>query len=322
MKRVLKSVLGTIDWLLARALLSVRPERPALLSVFFHSIVTDSRDYGKNLIDPSLAITAGEFREFLAHFVEQRYTFLSPEDSARPLQPGNYMMLTFDDGYANNRLALPLLQEYGVPAVFFLSTGHVERGTCFWWDVLHRERTRRNASAQEIRREKRALKNLRTREIERHLHRAFGARCLDPVGDLDRPFTPGEIAALSTQAGVWWGNHTVDHALLGACAGDEAFAQIRGAGEWIARVSGTTPAIIAYPGGSYSDETVAISRSLGLKVGLTTQARKNRFPLDDRRLMRLGRFALHTGEDIRRQCVRMRSDLNASGMLRNAMRGH
>lgn len=310
-----------VDWLLARALLSARPECPSFISVFFHSIVTDSRDYDKNIIDPSLAITTGEFREFLEYFLEQHYTFLSPKDNVCALQPGNYMMVTFDDGYANNRLALPLLEEYRVPAVFFLATGHIERGVCFWWDVLHRERTRRGAPAHEIRRERRALKNLRNQQIEGYLRRAFGARCLEPVGDLDRPFTPGEIAALSTRTGVWWGNHTVNHARLGTCAGAEASEEIRVSGEWIGRVGGTMPAIIAYPGGSYSDETVAISRSLGLKVGLTTAARKNRFPLDDRRIMRLGRFALHTGEDIRRQCVRIRSDLNLSGTLRNALRG-
>lgn len=321
-KRFLKSGLGTIDWLLARTLLSVSPERPALISVFFHSIVADSRDYRKDLIDPSLAITTGEFREFLEHFLEQRYTFLSPEDCARVLQPGNYMMITFDDGYANNRLALPLLEEYRVPGVFFLSTGHIDRGTCFWWDVLHRERTRRGTPPRAIRREMRTLMNLRNQEIEHRLHREFGARCLEPVGDLDRPFTPEEITVLSARPGVWWGNHTVSHARLGTCAREVAFEEIRGSGEWIASVSGQAPQIIAYPGGSWSDEIVEISRALGLKVGLTTEARKNRFPLDGRQLMRLGRFKLRTGEDIRRQCVRMRSDLNLSGMLRNALRGH
>ena len=41
-------------------------------------------------------------------------------------------MLTFDDGYYNNHLALPVLEEFDVPALFFISTNHVKQQKCFW----------------------------------------------------------------------------------------------------------------------------------------------------------------------------------------------
>jgi peptidoglycan/xylan/chitin deacetylase (PgdA/CDA1 family) len=47
------------------------------------------------------------------------------------------VVITFDDGYADNLIeALPILEEAGVPATFFISTGHIGTGSELWWDAL------------------------------------------------------------------------------------------------------------------------------------------------------------------------------------------
>lgn len=47
----------------------------------------------------------------------------------------NTMAITFDDGYADNLYnALPILQEYGVPATMFLTAGCVGQNKTFFWD--------------------------------------------------------------------------------------------------------------------------------------------------------------------------------------------
>ncbi|MEZ5942814.1 MAG: polysaccharide deacetylase family protein [Planctomycetaceae bacterium] len=47
------------------------------------------------------------------------------------------VLLTFDDGYRDNyELAFPVLKEYGLSAVFFLTTGFLDNGTLAWWDEL------------------------------------------------------------------------------------------------------------------------------------------------------------------------------------------
>ena len=51
-------------------------------------------------------------------------------------------ILTFDDGYFNNSLILPILEEFGVPALF-IATDNIRENKCFWWDVHYRERVRR-----------------------------------------------------------------------------------------------------------------------------------------------------------------------------------
>jgi peptidoglycan/xylan/chitin deacetylase (PgdA/CDA1 family) len=49
------------------------------------------------------------------------------------------VVLTFDDGYADNfEQALPILEEFQVPATIFVSTGWVDTTDEAWWDELER----------------------------------------------------------------------------------------------------------------------------------------------------------------------------------------
>ena len=48
-----------------------------------------------------------------------------------------FIILTFDDGYADNYLlAKPLLEKYGLPATFFITSKHLGQEKEFWWDEL------------------------------------------------------------------------------------------------------------------------------------------------------------------------------------------
>jgi len=51
--------------------------------------------------------------------------------------PKNPVVLTFDDGYRDSYdVVLPLLQEAGVPADFFVCPGNIEQRRLFWWDII------------------------------------------------------------------------------------------------------------------------------------------------------------------------------------------
>lgn len=51
--------------------------------------------------------------------------------------PKNSLLITFDDGYADNYYnALPILETLNLPAVFYISTAGINTDNLMWWDEL------------------------------------------------------------------------------------------------------------------------------------------------------------------------------------------
>ena len=86
--------------------------------------------------DPEmLAVSPDNFRLHMK-FLKQQFGIVRFEEEWTNVQKPA-VAITFDDGYADNVLeALPILEEIGVPATFFVSTGRIGSGREFWWDRL------------------------------------------------------------------------------------------------------------------------------------------------------------------------------------------
>ncbi len=53
--------------------------------------------------------------------------------------PRNSILITFDDGYADNYIeALPILEKYNLQALFYIATGTLNTANEFWWDAVER----------------------------------------------------------------------------------------------------------------------------------------------------------------------------------------
>jgi len=287
-------------------------DRPSLTSVLFHSLFDDAAEIGRDAIAPQQATTVTHFREFVRHFVERGYAFVGPDDLADGLDPqGKHILVTFDDGYFNNARAVPVLEEFGVPAVFFISTRHVMENKCFWWDVLYRRRRAEHVEWPAISREGATLKERRYDEIEDRLREQFGPDALTPIGDTDRPFTPDELAEFNRSPFVHLGNHTSEHAILTEYDEPEVERLVRECQDDLRAMCGVVPTFISYPNGNYNDAVVRASRRCGLTLGISVEKRKHYPPFlegDDAR-MTIGRFTLWGDADVDHQCELIRSDM-------------
>ncbi len=100
-----------------------------IIILIYHRVTDLSSDPEK------LAVSPGNFRRQM-EFLKQHFQIVRfEEDWSDRKEPA--VVITFDDGYADNVLeALPVLEEVGVPATIFVSTGHIGTDEEFWWHHL------------------------------------------------------------------------------------------------------------------------------------------------------------------------------------------
>lgn len=294
------------------------PKSGSLVAVLFHSLYKDRAQIGDRSLAPNQEVTVADFRRFVEVMLEYGYTVVSPAQVDAGLKPGGkYLMITFDDGYFNNTLAVDVLEQFHVPAVFFVSTGHVLENKAFWWDCFSRELDRSGASRCERDTEIRRIKVSSTDKIEDFLRARYGASVLAPRSDLDRPFTPAELKHFARNQWVHLGNHTRDHVILTNATPQEVARQVQGCQEALADLAGQTPLAIAYPNGNYSRAVVEASVAAGLRIGFTCLPHRTRLPLDgNKSRMTLGRFHFWGGRDICLQCRKFSSSFIPTHMLK------
>ena len=225
----------------------------ALVNVLFHSLYENNAQLSNRDLAPNQNVTVADFRGFVEEMLEIGYTFVSPKQIDAGLAPGKrYLSITFDDGYFNNMLALDVLNEFRVPATFFVSTDHVQQNKAFWWDAFSRELSRSGVKPRSQNSEIEQLKVLTPEKIDAYLCQRFGPGVLNPCGDIDRPFTPRELRQFALNPWVHVGNHTRDHAILTNCTPDEMVEQIGACQNALADMVGYRPVAIASPNGNYS----------------------------------------------------------------------
>lgn len=106
------------------------------LILLYHRVVTLDTD------PQLLSVTPKHFAAHL-EFLSERYNPISLSELRNALEvgeiPDKSVVITFDDGYADNLWnAKPLLEKYGIPATVFVTSGYVGSKREFWFDELER----------------------------------------------------------------------------------------------------------------------------------------------------------------------------------------
>lgn len=88
-----------------------------------------------------ISATSEEFQRQMdwarRHFQVLSFADLHGCDKEDRPWPRRALIVTFDDGYADNYThAFPILKELNLPATIFLSTSYMDQPRLFWWDAI------------------------------------------------------------------------------------------------------------------------------------------------------------------------------------------
>ena len=121
----------SFGWLLFNTGLYRRFLDGKAIIVLFHRV--DDR-YARNPI----SCTTSQFEQYCAFF-SRYFDVISVSELVELLERGadlsGKLVITFDDGYADNVAAARTLRRYGMPACFFVATDFIGTERDGWWDV-------------------------------------------------------------------------------------------------------------------------------------------------------------------------------------------
>ena len=115
----------------------MNPNSP-LIVLMYHGIISktsdvpEGRETGAELYDVSLE----RFQEQIGFLRSHIFPVITVEDAQMPAGKAK-IILTFDDGEMNNiKNALPVLQKFGLPAYFFVTTNRIGKKGYMGWEEL------------------------------------------------------------------------------------------------------------------------------------------------------------------------------------------
>lgn len=257
-----------------------------------------------DILDWSLHLPVAVFRKICAH-VAAAYHAISlselVESRAKNIRlPTNSVIITFDDGYESNfKLAYPVLQEFGLPAAIFVTTGFLDGDDMLWfqrvdlalgktqlesaeWKIngktlrlLFRTRTQRQQSLVQLMPELKELADAdlldEVDRLERTLMVASPAAADLPASM--RPCSWDMIREMAHDGQVEIGGHTHTHPILARCDPRTMRAEIFTCQKRISSEMGRKAIAFSYPNGKEDDftrETQMLVRDAGFHCACTT----------------------------------------------------
>lgn len=285
------AVIQKLGYFINPLILNFTNENNRLLIFYFHGLYTSSSEKEKKHVDPQNNITVREFEEFIDYFQHHKYQFIKPEDLSGDLSKDQpYAMITFDDGYFNNTLAIEILKKHEIPATFFVTTKNIIENKSFWWDIIYKYRTKQGINLETIRKEQASLKNYKYSYIEDYITQNFGFESFKSWSDIDRPLNEYELKNLARNPFVSIGNHTHNHAILTNYNKEEIKEEFALSNKILFDITGIIPISTAFPNGNFNNLVLEVAEEVGFRFAFTTQSGVNYLPIKNNTLNLLDRF--------------------------------
>lgn len=257
-------------------------DTPVVVLIYHRVAVLQSDFHG-------IALSPENFRAHLEYLKRNFQVIRFEEDWSAVNKPA--VVVTFDDGYADNvRVALPIIEEVGVPVTFFISTGNIGTSDEFWWDELERLvlRGSRYPGRFELKdprygkawptaslKERKAMfweLHQSAKKISAEQRLAWLGQIREWAGqdgtaeEANRAMTRDELRRLAQSPWVTIGAHTVSHPPLSALSEAEQRREIMSSREQLEQLIEREITVFSYPFGDrcdYDATTFRICREAG-----------------------------------------------------------
>lgn len=246
---------------------------PFVNVLMYHRVV-------ENIDDPyGIAVSPKNFREHMA-YLKQNFNVLRFNDDWNDIKEPS-VVVTFDDGYADNfNNALPILEEYGIYATFFVSTENLDTDNLFWWDKLSllfsacKNETVRlgehEFNCDDLKMAHAFLHRLLPKERNQFLCEAEQENhtISENISDY-RALSLQELKQLSNSPLATIGAHTVTHSSLSCEPKAMQEWEIKESRKQVESIIGREVSVFSYPFGDYNESTVSTVKNSGIRKACT-----------------------------------------------------
>lgn len=199
--------------------------------------------------------------------------------------PCRSMVITLDDGHADNINLMSLFEEYRVFPTIFLCSGVVGTSRHFWF-----EHETGKVPVQ-------MLKHL-SNDDRLDALKAFGFDVNKEYADR-HALSDEEIEVMRNKSDLQ--SHTISHPILPRCSDDLAMQEIGRSKTDLEKRYGLNVSAFSYPNGSYGEREIEYTRATGYECALTVEDGYNNERTD---LFRLKRISVPDDADINELLVR------------------
>ena len=260
---------------------------PSLLGLTYHRIC----DFD-TLDDGVISASVDEF-DWQLSYIKNHIRVLSGDEIGRLAreeltlrEPA--LVITFDDGYADNLEAGRAMARHGLPGIFFLTTSFIGTDTITLWDriafaVKRTEQTQlrieavdgngphtigvipRDLAIRQLLSIYAALPSANQERFTIAVEQAAGAAASDVARERPLFLQWDDVRALDA-LGHSIGAHTHSHAILSQIPVDQQAHELELCNDAIRKELGAAPSLLAYPNGkrwTFSQDTKALASRLG-----------------------------------------------------------
>jgi peptidoglycan/xylan/chitin deacetylase (PgdA/CDA1 family) len=209
----------------------------------FHGVA--SRRYPNIPLQVQPRLIISELKEIINR-LKKNFSFLTPDEFFLSNKSG--LLLTFDDGFANNYTnVFPVLKELETPAIFFVSTQHIINPKD-WLPSVKSFVMKHWKRMEEI------------------------PKCI--AADLFDGMTEQQLAKVAKNPLITIGGHTITHPFLTKCRNEELTYEIKESKKMLEELSCNVVKYFAYPTGDYDFKVIDAVRAAGYMAAFAENSRQ------------------------------------------------